>query len=62
MKTDFGLSAYCHGNADFANVCERCWPTTMIQRGYLPFVITVNIVVVVVKINNKQPQAIHLQV
>ena len=30
MKTDFGLSAYCHGNADFANVWERCWPTTTI--------------------------------
>ena len=28
VKTDSGLSAYCHGNADFANVWERCWPTT----------------------------------
>ena len=27
MKTDSKLSAYCHGNADFANVWERCWPT-----------------------------------
>ena len=26
MKTNSGLSAYCHGNADFANVWERCWP------------------------------------
>ena len=30
MKTDSGLSAYCHGNADFPNVWERCWPTRAI--------------------------------
>ena len=30
MKTDSGLIAYCHGNADFPNVWERCWPTTTI--------------------------------
>ena len=38
MKTDSGLSAYCHGNVDFSNVWERYWPTN-IQRGYCPFVI-----------------------
>ena len=27
MKTDSRLSAYCHGNADFLNVWEQCWPT-----------------------------------
>ena len=27
MKTDSGLSVYCHGNANFPNVWERCWPT-----------------------------------
>ena len=30
VKTDSGLSAYCHGNADFPNVWERCWQTTTI--------------------------------
>ena len=30
MKTDSGLSAYCHGNVDFPNVWERCWPTCAI--------------------------------
>ena len=30
MKTDSGLSAYCHGNADFPNVWEGCWPTRAI--------------------------------
>ena len=30
MKTDSGLSAYCHGNVDFPNVWERCWPTRAI--------------------------------
>ena len=29
-KTDSGLSVYRHGNADFANVRERCLPTRMI--------------------------------
>ena len=24
VKTDFGLSAYCHGNADFPNEWEWC--------------------------------------
>ena len=27
VKTYSGLSSYCHGNADFPNVWERCWPT-----------------------------------
>ena len=45
MKTDSGLSAYCHGNADFPNVWERCWPThitkgrlnpeSVFMKGYL---------------------------
>ena len=30
MKTDSGLSAYCHGNVDFPNVWERCWKTCAI--------------------------------
>ena len=30
VKTDSGLIAYCHGNADFPNVWERCWPTRAI--------------------------------
>ena len=30
VKTDSGLSAYCHGNVDFPNVWERCWPTRAI--------------------------------
>ena len=30
MKTDSGLRAYCHGNVDFPNVWERCWPTRAI--------------------------------
>ena len=30
VKTDSGLSAYYHGNADFPNVWERCWPTRAI--------------------------------
>ena len=30
VKTDSGLSAYCHGNMDFPNVWERCWPTSAI--------------------------------
>ena len=30
MQMDSGLSAYCHGNMDFLNVWERCWPTCTI--------------------------------
>ena len=30
MKTDSRLSAYYHGNMDFANVWERCWSTRTI--------------------------------
>ena len=30
MKTNSGLSAYYHGNTDFPNVWEQCWPTRTI--------------------------------
>ena len=46
MKTDSGLSAYCHGNADFPNVWERCWPTTTIpiyKGPYRPFVMSTTV-------------------
>ena len=39
VKTDSGLSAYCHGNADFAGAMLANHHNPYIQRGYRPFVI-----------------------
>ena len=33
-----GLSAYCHGNVDFRNVWERCWPARTITHIHISVV------------------------
>ena len=50
MKTDSGLSAYCHGNADFPNVWERCWPTRAIPiyKGAIAYIRKIHVIFVVV--------------